>query len=96
MLPQNVDIPVPQVVVVLVEVFTVFSQDRDQQRFAEQIFATLAISPTEVFTHFSQDRVQQRFAELIFQISLAEKIREHARSARHMLTPCGRHVTWKL
>ena len=32
--------------VVLVEVFTVFSQDRDQQRFAEQIFATLAISLT--------------------------------------------------
>ena len=60
--------------VVLVEVFTVLSQDRDQERFPEQIFATLAISPTEVFTHFTHDRVQQRFAELIFQtlaISLA-------------------------
>ena len=46
-LEQIVDIPVPQVVVVLVEVFTVFSQDRNQQRFAEQIFQTLATSLAE-------------------------------------------------
>ena len=123
--------------VVLVEVFTVFSQDRDQQRFAEQIFATLAISLTvkiiEVPVIRTQEKTQQLVnthvppvvntvevekpkliwrqqlrsslispktgfngALLIFQISLAEKIREHARSARRMLTPCGRHVTWKL
>ena len=42
-LEQIVDIPVPQVVVVLVEVFTVFSQDRNQQ----QIFQTLATSLAE-------------------------------------------------
>ena len=73
-----------------------------QQRTLEQISDTtvpqVVEELVEVFTVFSQDRVQQRFAELIFQtlaISLAEKIRERARSARHMLTPCGRQVTWK-
>ena len=45
-LEQISDTPVPQVTEELVEVFTVFSQDRDQQRFAEQIFASPAISPT--------------------------------------------------
>ena len=40
-LEQISDTPVPQVVVVFVEVFTVFSQDRVQQRFAELIFQTL-------------------------------------------------------
>ena len=37
--------PVPQVVEELVEVFTHFSQDRVQQRFADLMFQTLAISP---------------------------------------------------
>ena len=45
-LEQISDTPVPHVMEELVEVFTVFSQDRDQQRFAEQIFASPAISPT--------------------------------------------------
>ena len=43
-LEQISDTPVPQVVVVLVEVFTHFSRDRVQQRFGELIFHTLAIS----------------------------------------------------
>ena len=43
-LEQISDTPVPQVVVVLVEVFTHFSRNRVQQRFGELIFHTLAIS----------------------------------------------------
>ena len=64
-LEQNVDIPVPQVVVVLVEVFTVFSQDRDQQRFAEQIFATLAISLTVKIIEVPVIRTQEKTQQLV-------------------------------
>ena len=47
MVAQIVDIPVPQVVEELVEVFKVFFQDRVQQRIVEQIIETPAISLVE-------------------------------------------------
>ena len=64
-LEQIVDIPVPQVVVVLVEVFTVFSQDRNQQRFAEQIFQTLATSLTVKIIEVPVIRTQEKTQQLV-------------------------------
>ena len=59
----------------------VVSQDRIQQRTAEQIVDTpvphVLEELVEVFKVFSQDRVQQRLSEQIIEvpaISLAEKI----------------------
>ena len=78
-LEQISEIPVPQVVKELVEVFTDLFQDRDQQRFAEQIFENPATSPTEIIKFFSRGRAQQHRVEQIIEtadISLTEEIKE--------------------
>ena len=53
-LEQISDIPVPQVVQELVEGITDLSHDRDQQRFAEQLFEHPATSPTEIIKFFTR------------------------------------------
>ena len=76
-LEQISDIQVPQVEEELIEVFTDLSLDRDQQRFAEQIFENPAFSPSEIIKFFSQDRAQQHCVEqMIATISLTEEIKE--------------------
>ena len=45
------------------EIFTDHSQDKDQQRFVEQIFENPAISPTEIIKCFFWDRAQQHRVE---------------------------------
>ena len=87
----------------LAEVPTNVFQDRIQQRTLEQIADTpvpqVVVVLVDIFTHFSLTGFSSVLAELIFEtlaISFAEKIGERACSARHMLTPCVRHMTWKL
>ena len=63
----------------LVDVFLYFSLDRDQPRFAEQIFEIPAISPTEIIKCFSRDRAQQHRVEQSIATaatSLTEEIKE--------------------